>query len=122
VIGSGFFDYDGSWSIFYDDYFRLLQNGYDSNYIPVNALIRAQVENKQFGWIPRVRIKHTNGELIIGGEFRKHNSEHWGSINYAENLPPNLPKDYRYYFYNGSKNIINGFIHESYRVSDNLNL
>src|SRR5690606_5356130 len=51
VIGSGFFDYDGSWSIFYDDYFRLLQNGYDSNYIPVNALIRAQVENKQFGWI-----------------------------------------------------------------------
>jgi iron complex outermembrane receptor protein len=122
VIGKGFFDYDGSWSVYYDDYFRLKQNGFDTNYVPTNALIRAQVENKQFGWIPRVSIKHNNGQLIIGGEFRSHRSDHWGTISYAENLPAGVTKDYQYYFYNGAKNIINGFINESYNLSNQINI
>lgn len=122
VLGSGFFDYDGSWSVYYDDYFRLKQNGFDTTYIPVNALIRAQVENKQFGWIPKLSIEHKNGILIIGGEYRIHRSEHWGSINFADNLPPELSKDYRYYFYNGANDIASAFVHESYFLSDNVNL
>jgi iron complex outermembrane receptor protein len=122
VLGTGFFDYDGSWSVFYDDYFRLKQNGFDSSFTPTNALIRAQVENKQFGWIPKISLNHTNGQLILGGELRFHRSDHWGSINYAENLPPGVTKEYRYYFYNGAKDIFNGFIHESYNLSDKINL
>jgi len=122
VLGSGFFDYDGSWSVYYDDYFRLKQNGFDTTYIPTNALIRAQVENKQYGWIPRLSIEHANGNLILGGEFRIHKSEHWGSINFADDLPPGLSKDYRYYFYNGAKDIYNGFIHESYNLNNNINI
>jgi len=122
VIGSGYFDYDGSWSILYDDYFRLKQNGFDTNYVPTNALIRAQVENKQYGWIPRLSFEHNKGQLILGGEFRIHRSEHWGAISYAENLPTSVTKDYHYYFYNGSKNILNGFIHESYNLNDEINL
>lgn len=122
VSGTGFFDYDGSWSVYYDDYFRLKQNGFDTNYIPTNALIRAQVENKQFGWIPKISFDHKGGQLIFGGEFRFHRSEHWGSINYAENLPPGVTKDYRYYFYNGAKDIVNGFIHEAYSLNEKINL
>ena len=56
VLGSGFFDYDASWSVFYDDYFRLKQNGFDTNYVPTNALIRAEVNNRQFGWIPKISL------------------------------------------------------------------
>lgn len=122
VLGSGFFDYDGSWSVFYDDYFRLRQNGFDTSFIPTNALIRAEVENKQFGWIPKFSYDHDDGQLIIGGEFRIHRSEHWGNINYAENLPSGVTKDYQYYFYNGAKDIIGGFIHESYYLNENINL
>jgi iron complex outermembrane receptor protein len=122
VIGEGFFDYDGSWSIYYDDYFRLRANGFDTNYIPTNAIIRAQVENKQYGWIPRLSISHKNGELIVGGELRIHRSIHWGSINYAENLPPNISKDYRYYFYNGAKDIASIYAHETYRINEQINL
>ena len=122
VIGSGFFDYDGSWSTYYHDYFRLKQNGFDTTNIPTNALIRAQVENKQFGWISRVSFEHTNGQLIVGGEFRIHRSEHWGSINYAESLPAGVTKNYRYYFYNGAKDILNGFITESYSLNDKINM
>lgn len=122
VYGSGFFDYDGSWSVFYDDYFRLKSNGFDSTQIPVNAIIRAQVENKQFGWIPKISINHLNGQLILGGEFRFHRSEHWGNINYAENIPAGVNQDYKYYFYNGAKNIFSGFIHELYNLNDEVNL
>lgn len=122
VIGEGFFDYDGSWSIYYDDYFRLRANGFDTNYIPTNSIIRAMVENKQYGWIPRLSLSHANGELIIGGELRIHRSNHWGNINYAENLPPSISKDYYYYFYNGAKDIASFYLHESYKLNEQINL
>jgi len=122
VLGDGFFDYDGSWSVYYDDYFRLKENGYDPSKIPTNALIRATVENTQWGWIPRVSLKHKNGNLIIGGEFRIHRSNHFGNINFAENIPENVLADYQYYFYNGSKDIINLYIHEQYQITEKLNV
>ncbi len=122
VLGSGFFDYDASWSVFYDDYFRLKQNGFDTNYVPTNALIRAEVNNRQFGWIPKISLEHSNGNLIIGGEFRIHRSEHFGNINFAENLPPGVTKDYQYYFYNGAKDIIGGFVHETYNLTNKINI
>ena len=122
VLGEGFFDYDGSWSVFYDDYFRLKENGFDTSFIPSNALIRAKVENEQYGWIPRFSLDHNNGTLFFGAEFRKHNSLHWGSINYAENIPPEVTKEYKYYSYKGSKDIYSLFVNESYTLNDNWNL
>lgn len=122
VLGNGFFDYDGSWSVYYDDYFRLKLNGYDATKTPTNALIRAMVENKQWGWIPRLNIQHSNGDLTVGGEFRTHSSVHWGSINFAENLPSGITKDYRYYYYEGGNNILNLFAHENYNLNSKLNL
>jgi iron complex outermembrane receptor protein len=125
VLGDGFFDYDGSWAIpdfGYDDYFRLKENGFDSSFVPTNALIRAMVENTQYGWIPRFSLNHTNGVLFFGTELRKHNSLHWGSINFAENLPPGVTKEYRYYSYRGGKDIVSAFVHESYTLSEQINL
>ncbi len=120
VLGNGFFDYDGSWAD--TSYLRLTSDfGFSPDQNPSNVLIRAQVENKQYGWIPRVSFKQNNGELIIGGEFRIHRSTHWGSINFGENLPLGLTKEYRYYFFNGGNDILNGFIHETYNFSDKLN-
>ena len=122
VLGDGFFDYDGSWSVYYDDYFRLRQNGFDTSYIPTNALINAQVKNTQFGWIPRFSLDHTNGTLFFGAELRKHNSNHWGSIEYAENLPPGVSPEYTYYSYEGAKNIFSLFANESYQINEYWNL
>lgn len=119
VIGEGFFDYDGSWAD--TSYLRLTSaNGFYPQNNPGNVLIRAQVENKQFGWIPRLNLKHKNGNLIFGTEFRIHKSTHWGSINYGQNLPAGITKDYRYYFYNGSKDILNSFINETYELDEKI--
>ena len=121
VIGNGFFDYDGSWAD--TSYLRLTsENGFNAAQNPGNVLIRAMVENNQFGWIPRISYKHKNGELIAGGEFRVHRSNHWGGIGYGENLPEGISKSFYYYFYNGGKDIINTFVHESYNLSERINL
>ena len=121
IVGNGFFDFDGSWAD--TTYLRLTtENGFSSNGNPSNVLIRAQVENTQFGWIPRISIKQEKGELIIGGEIRIHRSDHWGGIEFGENLPANVTKDYRYYFYKGGKNIINGYLHQSYNLNEEINL
>lgn len=115
VIGNGFFDYDGSWAD--TSYFRITsENGFKPLGNISNALIRAQVDNKQYGWIPRLSIKHNNGELIFGAEIRFHRSLHWGSVNYAENLPAGITKDYKYYQFKGGKDIMNFFIHETYKI------
>ena len=122
VLGDGSFDYDGSWSIYYDDYFRLNENGFDTSYVPTNALIHAQVNNKQYGWMPRFSLQHKNGILLFGAEFRKHNSIHWGSIGYADNLPPGVSPEYQYYSYEGEKNIYSLFVNESYQLDNKWNL
>ena len=122
VKGDGFFDFDGSWSVFFDDYFRLKENGFDSSFVPTNALIRAMVENTQYGWIPRFSLNHDNGVLFFGAEIRNHKSIHWGSINFAENLPPEVTKEYRYYSYRGGKDIASVFVNESYTLNEHWNL
>ncbi|HZW39261.1 MAG TPA: TonB-dependent receptor [Ignavibacteriaceae bacterium] len=121
VLGSGFFDYDGSWAD--TSYFRLTQaNGFTNGGNLVDALIRAQVENKQFGIVSRLNYKYENGSFIVGGEFRKHSSQHWGNINYAANLPVEVTKDYQYYYYEGRKYIASAFINNTYFITKNLNL
>ncbi|MFH2030860.1 MAG: TonB-dependent receptor [Bacteroidota bacterium] len=126
VTGDGFFDYDGSWAPY--SYFRITpENGFNVNgdpddlYFP-NLLIRATVENRQWGWIPRVSYKHKYGELIFGGEFRVHRSNHYGNINHGADLPAGVSKDYEYYRYKGAKDIYNFFVHENYNLTERLNL
>lgn len=121
VLGNGFFDYDGSWAD--TSYLRLTREfGFNPTQNPGNVLIRAMVENKQWGWIPRLSFKHNNGELILGSELRIHRSVHWGSINFGENLPVGLTKDFRYYYYEGGKDILGFFAHENYQLNSQINI
>jgi len=121
VVGEGFFDYDGSWAD--TSYFRLTsENGFTATQNPGNALIRAVVKNRQWGWLPKISVHHKNGDLIFGAEIRAHNSVHYGNVNYAENLPGGTTKNYKYYEYSASKKIINFFAHENYSLNDNITL
>ncbi|MCC6549206.1 MAG: TonB-dependent receptor [Ignavibacteriaceae bacterium] len=126
VTGSGFYDYDASWAPL--SYFRAAGiPGFssmidpDTIYSP-NGIIRAMVENVQYGWIPRVSYKHTDGEFISGLELRRHNSLHWGSLRYGDNLPAGIPQEWKYYSYRGGKDIVNFFVFEKYKLSDKISL
>ncbi len=121
VIGNGFFNYDGSWAD--TTMLRLTsQYGFNPTQNPVNTLIKAEVDNTQFGWIPRLSLKYPDAEIIFGAEFRKHRSTHWGSIAFGEELPVGLTKDYRFYYFNGGKDIVNGYVHGTFDLTNKLNL
>jgi iron complex outermembrane receptor protein len=121
-LGEGYFDYDGTgWTTAQS--FRLTpENGFIEAEDPRNPIIRSFVGNKTFGWIPKIELEHTDGKFMLGAEVRIHRSEHWGKINYADNLPTNFNPDYKFYSYNGIRNIFSIFASEHYIVTDNLTL
>jgi len=121
VLGNGFFNFDGSWAD--TTYLRLTQkDGFANGETPVNALLRGMVENKQFGWIPRIQINHNHGVLTAGIEYRNHRSLHYGTIQSADNLVNTGILHYRYYQFNGAKNILNGFFNEQYKFDERISL
>ncbi len=115
VLGEGFFDYDGSWAPY--SYFRITrENGFAVSGDPdtlflSGALIRAKVENRQWGFLPRLTWKHGTGEVIVGGEVRVHRSEHWGRVQWAQEVPAGVPLDHRYYQYRGAKDMVSAYVH-----------
>ncbi|MBN1446528.1 MAG: TonB-dependent receptor [Bacteroidetes bacterium] len=122
VIGQGYFDYDGTgWTD--AGYYRLTPEfGFDDAMDPVNPIIRAWVDNRQIGWLPRMTLDHGGGVLTAGLELRHHRSEHWGRIQWAEQLPEGLDPSRHYYEYKGGKDIAAAYVQEQYRVSDRLNM
>lgn len=119
--GKGFFDYDGSWAD--TTYFRMTyDNSFASSNNFSNALIRAYVDNTQFGWIPRVQMNTSVGDFIAGLELRRHRSLHWGSVWYAQGIPAGPDQTWRYYEYKGAKDIVGGFIFYQGKLLRNLTL
>ncbi|MBS1538742.1 MAG: TonB-dependent receptor [Bacteroidetes bacterium] len=115
--GAGYFDYDAYWADAAT--LRLTPEfGFPAGVTPANAIIRATVENKQGGWIPRLVLKHDDGELTFGAELRKHKSYHYGKVQFAEGLPSGMNPDFMIYDYNGYRQILSAFAREQYRISD----
>lgn len=122
VAGQGYFDYDGTgWTD--TTYYRLTaQYGYAGAGNPINPIIRAYVDNRQWGWLPRLTVRHTGGTLTAGLELRSHSSLHWGRIQWAEGLPAGLDPDRKYYEYRGGKTIVSAYAQELYSLSERLNV
>ncbi len=126
VLGQGYYDFDGTWGSY--EYFRLLtSNGFapvadSSNTFISNAIIRAEVNNKQFGWLPRVNIKLDDVEINAGAEFRFHRSRHWGNLSYGTDMPAGITPYYRYYYYEGAKDMISGFVNGNFTLREDLHL
>ncbi len=119
VQGDGFFDFDGSFAD--TTYYRLTgAYGFRPATNPGRSLIRASVANKQAGWLPRVEWQHANGELTVGAELRRHRSDHWGQIRWAEALPAGLDPERKYYRYRGGKDILGAYAHEVLHATERL--
>ncbi len=123
VKGTGFFDFDGSWGT--DEYFRLTpQFGYSVDSVPGDALIRAFVDNDQFGWLPQLSIKTEKGTMVLGAELRYHRSLHWGRLQKGSGLPDEVVGSgaRRYYQYNGGKDIFSLYFHQNYEWFEDVTL
>lgn len=113
--GKGYFDYDGTGWTTAESFELNEKNGYPNAKDPQNPIIRAFVDNEQFGWIPSITFNQNSYKLKLGGEIRFHNSVHWGKINYADNLPENYNPDFKFYSYEG-KRIISSIYGSYYKT------
>jgi len=121
VTGEGYFDYDATgWTD--TTYYRMTSAyGFENPSNPVNPIIRAYVDNRQWGWLPRLTFVPGDGSLTTGLEFRSHRSLHWGRIQWAEQLPADLDPHRRYYEYSGAKLILSAYAQEQDRLTERLN-
>lgn len=80
------------------------------------------VNNNDYGWYPKIQWKHSGekGNLVIGGEVRLHNSEHYGEIAFGNALPPGTANSYRYYYYEGKKKTFSAYANEIYSITKKL--
>ncbi len=118
--GNGYFDELSTWM---DDqsYFNFSKaNGYENAEVPRNPIVRWYVGNKHGGWIPRLIWNHGDHQFTAGAEARRHRSNHWLKIVFAENLPEGFDKDYKVYEYNGIRDVMSVFFREQYKAADDL--
>ncbi len=86
-------------------------------------LVRQQwVAKNQYGWNPRLDIKHERGNHSFGGSFYYFESEHWGQVVWAEGLTDTTVEkpSYPYYRYFGDKWVGSVFAEEYYRLMPQL--
>ena len=87
-----------------------------------DMVVNLFVNNNDYGWFPKVQWKHSGdkGNLLIGGEVRLHNSQHYGEVAYGNALPPGTPDNYRYYYYEGKKKTASFYANEVYSFNKKL--
>jgi iron complex outermembrane receptor protein len=116
LSGDGYFDFDGTWGT--TDYFRIPE----TITIPSDLIMRAYVNNDQYGWLPRIEYIHKYGRTIAGAEIRFHRSLHWGRVQSGTGIP-NIyvgDSDYHFYEYSGSKNIYSFYLNHLHKVGTDL--
>lgn len=86
-------------------------------------LIRKRlVDDIDYGWLPRFSLKHSKGNIIVGGEYRYHTGHHYGEVIWANLLPPNISPNWRYYDYVVPKISLSAYIHSLYQFSSALSI
>jgi iron complex outermembrane receptor protein len=76
---------------------------------------RRTVENRHYGWIPRVRLDHAGGTLTAGLELRAHDGRHWGEVLTGSPLPPGTEPNHAYYDYHPRTFSGSAFAREEWR-------
>ena len=81
---------------------------------------RRTVVNRHYGWVPRVRMKHTGGWLTLGGELRAHDGRHIGEVISGTPLPPGTEPDRKYYDYHPRTLAAGLFVREEFALRPSL--
>ncbi|KAA0210537.1 MAG: TonB-dependent receptor [Ignavibacteriaceae bacterium] len=114
-------------TIYNPDYYRRNSDGslyfdpvHGYQIVRSNLVTNLHVNNNTLGWFPRMKSDHENGTLIVGGEIRLHNSEHYGEVTFGDVLPPGTEENHLYYFYNGGKSTYSIFANEVYNFTPQI--
>ena len=86
----------------------------------VDIVRKPWVKEYDWGWIPRLTVKHDKGVLTVGGEIRLHGSHHWGEITWADYYPAGYQPDNRYHDYRGKSNSLTVYLSDTYKPIERL--
>lgn len=88
----------------------------------VDLVRRRTVKEYDWGWIPRLTLKHDKGTLTFGGEMRIHSGHHFGEVRWASVYPAGFEPNSYYYDYRGKSNTFTIFAHEVYNLTNKLTI
>ncbi len=122
IIGTGRFRQmrDGKWKEYFREYWDSPEG--DTTF---NLIRERWVNEKDFGYLPKVIYTSDGITLTAGSEFRYHTGDHWGAVVWADKWPRTVSvdtSDYRYYSYTLDKYIISPFAHLEHRINERLTL
>jgi len=84
-------------------------------------LVRRRVVNERdWGWIPRLTYEMDKTKIIAGGELRIHTGHHFGEVRWASVYPLDMAPNLRYYDYMGDRQSFTIFGHLEYNITDRL--
>ncbi len=85
---------------------------------------KRSVDEWDAGWIGQAVWRHLDGRGSLRGglALRLHQGHHWGEVVWAENYPPGLPPNQRYYDYRVDKRTVQPFVEETVNLGGNLTL
>lgn len=83
---------------------------------------RREVINRQFGWLPRVRMPLAGGALTVGGELRAQDGRHVGRLLSAGAVPAGFTPGQRYYDYHPRVLAAGLFARHEYALTPALHL
>ena len=109
------------------DYFA-----HDANGVPIHdaqgrkqlerfdVVRRRTIEDRHYGWVPRLRITHAGGAITLGGELRAHDGRHFGEVLTGNGLPPGTAPNLAYYDYHPRTLAAGLFMREEWSLARRL--
>ncbi len=74
------------------------------------------VKKNQYGWIGKLNYNTGGGMLTVGTAIYLFDSDHYGKVLWAKNIPAVYSADRKYYGYNGRKNNLAVYFNYFYRL------
>ncbi len=80
------------------------------------------VDKTQLGFISKANFESDEGKMTIGLSGYLFNSEHYGKVVWAKNLPSQYSPEREYYNYNGDKKSLSAFVNYLYKYTSDINI
>ena len=101
----------------------LFRNSDGKYVVTATDLVRQKwVKKNQYGWIGKLSYDNDQGIMTLGGSIYLFDSDHYGKVIWAKNMPSYYSADRKYYGYNGNKSNFSIYLNYLYEMMKNTNL
>lgn len=84
---------------------------------------RKYVQKEQMGWLPRLKMKlSSSSDLELGMEIRQFESDHYGKVMWAAELPAGVDPQHEWYHWYGDKFYYGGYGNLNHTINKKLTL